>query len=136
MRCEHCPVEVGKTCLGDTNPEAFPHFCRWATSPEPREREMVVLRSAVGYAPPERVEPAPAATGPGLLTRAVNFGKAIVSHVAAGRPEADEPTASARLAICLGCEHLDARAMTCNLCGCALFVKTYWLDQHCPIEKW
>jgi hypothetical protein len=53
MRCEHCPVEVGKTCLGDAHPEAFPHFCRWATSPEPREREMVVLRSAMGYAPPE-----------------------------------------------------------------------------------
>jgi hypothetical protein len=56
-RCEHCPVEAGKTCLGDAHPEAFPHFCRWATSPEPREREMVVLRSELGYeAPAPRVE--------------------------------------------------------------------------------
>jgi hypothetical protein len=63
-RCEHCPVEAGKTCLGDAHPEAFPHFCRWATSDEPREREMVVLRSELGYEAPApraegRPEPAP-----------------------------------------------------------------------------
>jgi hypothetical protein len=56
-RCDVCPVEAGKTCLGDAHPEAFPHFCRWATSDEPREREMVVLRSELGYeAPAPRVE--------------------------------------------------------------------------------
>jgi hypothetical protein len=73
---------------------------------------------------------------PGLLVKAANFAKAAFEHVKAGSPEADESTASARLGICLGCEHLNAHAMTCNLCGCSMPRKVYWLEQHCPIEKW
>jgi hypothetical protein len=73
---------------------------------------------------------------PGLLAKVTNFARAAFEHVKAGSPEADEPTASARLAICLGCEHLDARTMTCNICGCEMPRKVYWLEQHCPIGKW
>lgn len=51
-RCEACPVASGETCLGDAHPDAFAHLCRWATSDEPNERAMPVLRSAIGYDPP------------------------------------------------------------------------------------
>jgi hypothetical protein len=97
-----------------------------------------------GVSPPVEAAPDPPAGGqpccggqpPGLLAKAANFARAAFEHVKAGSPEADEPTASARLAICLGCEHLDARAMTCNICGCSMPRKVYWLEQHCPIGKW
>jgi hypothetical protein len=135
-RCEHCPVKADKTCLGDAHPEAFPHFCRWATSREPREREMVVLRSAVGYTTPEQVESTPVAAGPGLLTRAANFGKAIVSHVAAGRPAADAATVEARWATCRACPMFDAAGVVCRACGCHLEIKIRWAEQCCPIGKW
>lgn len=41
-----------------------------------------------------------------------------------------------RLDICSRCEHIDIETYTCNLCGCAMRVKTGFRDSVCPIEKW
>jgi hypothetical protein len=73
---------------------------------------------------------------PGLLTKAANFGKAIVSHVAAGRPEADAATVAARWATCRACPMFDAAGVTCRACGCVLEIKIRWAEQRCPIGKW
>jgi hypothetical protein len=157
-RCAHCPAAEGLSCRGGG-------FCAWAADGDPvhlRHIAAVALRDAGRPTPQPAVPcqdapaPQPAPTPaewlaqvpstdgkpccggqpPGLLAKAGNFARAAFEHVAAGSPEADEPTASARLAICLGCEHLNAHAMTCNICGCSMPKKVYWLEQHCPIEKW
>lgn len=76
------------------------------------------------------------AEGPGWLAKAANLAQAVVTHVAAGMPEAGEEIAAGRLAICRECVHLDAPRMVCNVCGCWVESKAKWETQHCPINKW
>lgn len=81
--------------------------------------------------------PAPApAVGPGPLTKAAHFGRALVTHAVAGFPAADEATARARLEICRACDRFDRARTACRACGCHLEVKIRWADQRCPIGKW
>lgn len=122
-RCQQCPVAADRPCVG----ESSPIFCGWAASDSPERRQHVVLRSEIEYTPP----PAPA---PGLLRKAANLGKAVVEHVAAGLPMADDATARERLAICATCENYEGTS--CRLCGCHLNFKVRWSEQKCPISKW
>lgn len=75
-------------------------------------------------------------TEPGLFAKAVNLGKAIVTHTVAGLPRVDEATYETRLATCQACSSFDAERIVCLQCGCHLDVKLYWSDQVCPINKW
>jgi hypothetical protein len=78
--------------------------------------------------------------GPGLLTKAVNFTKSAVSHIAAGAPRASDAEIERRFAICQGCEFYDGSA--CTKCGCPVvresrFVsKLAWAGEKCPVGKW
>lgn len=77
---------------------------------------------------------------PSLLTKAANFTKSAVKHVAAGMPQASQEQIDQRFAICQGCEHYDGRA--CRLCGCpvvreqAYISKLSWANEKCPVGKW
>ncbi len=85
-------------------------------------------------------EPKPATQGPGLLTKALNFTKSAVAHIAAGAPRASDAEIERRFAICQGCEHYDGSA--CTKCGCPVvresrFVsKLAWANEKCPVGKW
>ena len=46
-------------------------------------------------------------------------------------------TAQARMALCLGCEHLWApNVLQCKLCGCWVKAKTKLATEKCPAGKW
>lgn len=76
--------------------------------------------------------------GPGLIRKAANFGRAIVSHAVAGFPGADDETVTKRLNICHECEFYSVENRTClhQKCGCVLDIKVRWKDQSCPAGKW
>jgi hypothetical protein len=76
------------------------------------------------------------ASEPGLIPKAANLGRALVTHAVAGFPEADEATAQARLAICRACDRFDATRTVCTVCGCFLDIKIRWNEQKCPLNSW
>lgn len=84
---------------------------------------------------PDPAPPAPA-EGPSLFQKAVNLGKAVVDHVAAGMHAADDATVESRWATCRACEMFDAEKVVCRACGCHLEIKIRWAEQKCPIGKW
>lgn len=107
-------------------------------------RRLSIFREWAAEDPPDPVKVAhiahlarltagPAAP-PGLLEKAMNLGKAVVEHVAAGMPTLDDEAAGARLAICRACDRYEDG--TCQVCGCFMPVKARWAEQQCPLEKW
>jgi hypothetical protein len=116
-------------CLATSHPR-HAIFCEWAAAGDPVHLRHIVAVSGMRgpiASPPD---------GPGLLTKAANFGKAIVSHVAAGRPAADAATVEFRWATCRACPMFDAAGVVCRACGCHLEIKIRWAEQRCPIGKW
>lgn len=79
-----------------------------------------------------------ATSGPGVLRRAWNFGKAVVRHVADGAEQVDESTLQARLDACRVCPSCDLERMVCREpeCGCLLQIKATWRSESCPRCKW
>ena len=77
-------------------------------------------------------------TGPGLLRKAANFGKAVVKHVADGGKHVSDEVYLARLSVCANCPSLDPERMRCleKSCGCRLKVKARWRSEACPLGKW
>lgn len=43
---------------------------------------------------------------------------------------------TARLDICMSCEHLFKAASQCKKCGCFVKVKTRLAPFKCPVDKW
>lgn len=82
---------------------------------------------------PEPGEAPPAL--PSLARQAVNFGKALMTHVLAGRPTLDDNATEARLAICRACPMYrpDGR---CSACGCVVSIKARWAGEECPEGRW
>jgi hypothetical protein len=72
----------------------------------------------------------------------VNFGAAVVQHVASGMKRATDEERSRRLSLCLTCEHYSPVAKACKKCGCgvkteaAFLDKLGWAEQRCPVGKW
>lgn len=75
---------------------------------------------------------------PGLLRKAVNFGRAVTQHVHDGRREVSDEIYNARLATCRACPSCDEARMVCRepSCGCRLTIKARWNSQRCPLNKW
>lgn len=82
---------------------------------------------------PEPEPPRPAEP-PGLVRKAVNLGRAVAEHVAAGLPRADDDTARRRLEVCSGCVQYDGSS--CRICGCNMAAKVRMLEQRCPLGLW
>jgi hypothetical protein len=136
--CDSCPraaAGLDPPCYAQTS--GHKRFCELAAAGDERYTALLV-----GPAP----APTPTPTLPGLVAQAVNFGKAIVSHVAAGMPRASAEVVAARLAICEACPHLIRPDYRCGLlpgqgaqgggCGCYVRTKAAWADQTCPAGKW
>ncbi len=76
--------------------------------------------------------------GPGMVTRAVNFVSAVVTHAATGAQLVDDSVVAERLAACQSCESCDKDRMVCRQlgCGCYVKLKATWKSQDCPAGKW
>lgn len=96
-------------------------------------------------------EPAQTIEGPGLLRKAVNFGKAIVNEavhtVQTGVHIVPDGINDQRLAICRTsedgtpgkvCSYFDEEKLECKhkSCGCRMKVKTTWAGASCAIGRW
>ncbi len=138
MKCDNCPVPTDRTCTAEQCPRYEVAFCRGFALGNEAERRAIVLRSARPCEQEPRRSTPGETEGPGLLQKAVNFGNALVGHVAAGLPTVDDATAEARLVTCRGCDWFDTAHVSCRHqgCGCVLEIKTRWADQKCPIGKW
>ncbi|QDU39657.1 hypothetical protein Mal4_40030 [Maioricimonas rarisocia] len=75
---------------------------------------------------------------PGLATQVVNFGRAVLKHVANGRNQADTAVVAARLAACENCDSLDGLRRVCREpdCGCFVDRKARWESEDCPRGRW
>lgn len=76
--------------------------------------------------------------GPGIVRRAINFGTAVVRHLADGTRHVDETVYAHRLQICQECPQCDKERMVCleRSCGCRLATKARWRTSECPLRKW
>lgn len=126
-------AEALDVVVGRTKVERYRDLCDPSHPDYNPNYSAIVLRMA-GFLPPE--EP-PFATiqAPDLLTKAVNFASAVVTHVAAGMPTASPELKAARLAVCEPCDQR-LPGGTCVGCGCNLDLKASWEDQECPKGKW
>jgi hypothetical protein len=89
--------------------------------------------------PDDPVDEDPSApAGPGLLRRAMNFGKAVVRHVADGGAKVSDEVYEKRLSTCRQCDLCDKSRMVCahSSCGCFLIIKARWQSESCPLQKW
>lgn len=79
---------------------------------------------------------------PGPLTRAANFGKALIEHKRNGNPKASKAEIQARFETCKPCERFDGEMCRHPKCGCSVNNVTQfrnklaWADQSCPMGKW
>lgn len=75
---------------------------------------------------------------PGLLRKALNFGRALWRHWRNRRLRVSRRAYRQRLAVCEGCPSLDAERMVCRerKCGCKVERKAGWASEHCPLGKW
>lgn len=67
---------------------------------------------------------------PGLIRKAITFGKALIQHAWNGFPKPSQEEVDRRRAICERCELRVNGA--CTVCGCNTNKKTSWLLQRCP----
>jgi Family of unknown function (DUF6171) len=125
--CAWCPrvaLHLSLPCLAQTT--GHYRLCELARDGDPGYLDL--LKRAV----PAGLPPQP----PSWLRKAIHLGRAIVQHLEAGLPAANETTVQNRLAICQTCEHYDLERTSCRVCGCNMQIKVTWLEQQCPIGKW
>ena len=72
--------------------------------------------------------------GPNLLQKALNFGEALVEHVADGMTTVTKLQLAARLAVCSKCPF--NKKGNCMKCGCIITTKAKWRSSECPVEYW
>lgn len=65
---------------------------------------------------------------------ATSFIKATATHAASGFKNVDEEELNYRRDICNACEY--SKSGRCNVCGCYIQLKTKWITQRCPKNKW
>lgn len=67
---------------------------------------------------------------PGLMRKALNFSKALASHVANGQKLVSDEVWQKRMDQCMTCEKRNMD--TCTSCGCPVSAKTSWASSECP----
>lgn len=73
---------------------------------------------------------------PSLLKQTIQAAQAAVNFVVAGLPLVSDEEKARRLSICAACQHYDAEANRCRVCGCFLGVKVTMATEECPLRKW
>lgn len=131
--CEHCPFRtIGLKC--PRWPTNHTRYCEWVDPSHSGYRldgREVLIRIASTPHDATVVQ-----NGPSLWQKAKNLSGAIVDHVAAGLPHADDKTIEHRLEVCHTCEHFDTAYSRCRKCGCNMTIKVRWAEQRCPVGKW
>lgn len=74
--------------------------------------------------------------GPPLPQRVIDFVRASIEHIKAGRPKRTEEQVAACLAVCETCPEKVPDQDRCKKCGCYLKLKAQWAGQRCPLKKW
>lgn len=64
----------------------------------------------------------------------VTFIKAVYFFMKRGGERVANSERNTRIRLCNGCEYL--AFARCTHCGCWVQLKTYLIDEHCPINKW
>lgn len=120
MKCQTCPLnnKNGSVCDG----EEVPRLCQLRDPDHPDYDS--------SYRPNDKHE------DPSLLTRASNFGKAVVDFVQDGFALVDEKTKQERLTQCKTCHYYRDGWCSHESCGCYLEAKTKIASQECPIGRW
>jgi hypothetical protein len=133
VRCASCPVPPDQSCQGEC--PGLGRLCGQIAAGDDSAARLVLFKAGAKcpatQPPPADGPPKP----PPLLTRAVNFLGAVVSHAAAGRPKSSPETVAARLAVCGTCPQRLPGGV-CAGCGCNLTVKASWADTDCPKGLW
>jgi hypothetical protein len=80
------------------------------------------------------VQPAPTATGPGLLRMAVSATQSMAKFMASGMRTVPNSTYEQRIQTCAACEH--HTGLRCRICGCFSATKARMLHENCPLGKW
>lgn len=75
---------------------------------------------------------------PPLIKRLKTFAVAFARHISNGGKTLSQTDAEARRSICSTCRHKGTYflADVCNICGCALAIKSKWPEQSCPLRLW
>ena len=81
--------------------------------------------------------------GPGIVTKILNYAKAVRRWTAEGKPTRTDQQVSDVLAICKQCEFYDGEICLHHKCGCkvnnnkwAIINKIRMATESCPIGKW
>lgn len=131
--CEHCPIP--DLCPGR------PEWCELAATrpPDSTEVRMIVDRSRMAAdLPALRGEPVSQPAYPPLAQQGINLVESLWAWAVSGFAMASEAEVARRTAICQSCEHWDAPARRCRICGCSTDVKIRLRTAHCPLSepKW
>lgn len=78
----------------------------------------------------------PMPDGPGLLQRALNYGKAVVNYVSKGGFQLSLEMANERATLCHACEKYNVEYDRCTHvnCGCTISEKVKWSTERCPLS--
>lgn len=121
MSCDRCP------CPGACR--RLPAYCEWAAREPQNPIEIRHICDASRNSPVSRYPP--------LARQAANLAGAVGRAVAAaiGGEAVTVPGAvlAARQAACAGCEHHDAAANRCRMCGCS-GAKLHVATERCPLD--
>lgn len=128
-KCAICPVRPGLTCRG----EGRSPLCLEVAGDLPGLAESLVSEAEYDALP-------------GLLEKAGNLARAVVSHVADGGRIASPEVQAERKELCFSCSHLDKTRDACSACGCGVicalsFVgmdmdkKRSWASSRCPLSQ-
>lgn len=124
MRCEHCPVPVGRPCSATR--------CALAAQGGPWPAHVAGVEAITKGVVPPPPSPPPL---PPLRARALTFARALVRHARNRFRRADRALATLRRAHCRGCSQLRADGR-CGACGCHAGAKSAWLSETCPLGLW
>lgn len=80
---------------------------------------------------------------PSLFKQAINYTKAVATHIATGAKTRTDEEVAERLKICESCERYNLKGGFCTVCGCkcnanksAFTNKIRMQSQKCPEGKW
>lgn len=124
VKCNHCPVRVGLTCLGEGSgilEDGLGPLCRDVANGLPGRAEQLVTLAE--------------GTSPGLMAMAGSFARSAIAHAANGSRLASPEVQAERKRICFACSHLDKIRDRCNICGCIFMdTKRSWASERCPLD--
>ena len=123
----------------DRDPADTSKYLIETTSPPHSTNSGEIVETADGLRNPgSELMGVPCESGPGLIQRALNLGKAVTRHVVNRGRVVDDESFHARLAICRECSSCDTDRLVCRhpACGCFLNIKARWQSESCPLAKW